>query len=83
MAILYEDWFAGQVGGLPAEWVRVGQWTIRNNVIAGGNTVSFYALDPSEVSRLSQCLWEFSVRLPQDVIQSGSYLEWRSIPATP
>jgi hypothetical protein len=83
IAIVYDLWFAGEVGGLPAEWVRVGQWTIRNNVIAGGDTVSFYALDPSEVSHLIQCLREFSLRLPRDVIQSGSYLEWRSIPATP
>jgi hypothetical protein len=83
IAIVYDYWYAGEVGGLPAEWVRVGQWTIRNNVIAGGDMVSFYALDPSEVSRLSQCLREFSLRLPRDVIENGSYLEWRSIPATP
>jgi hypothetical protein len=83
VAIVYDHWFAGEVGGLPAEWVRVGQWTIQNNVVVGGDTVSFYALDASEVSHLSQCLREFSLRLPRDVIQSGSYLEWRSIPATP
>jgi hypothetical protein len=83
IAILYDYWYAGEVGGLPAEWVRVGQWTIRHNVILGADTVSFYALDPSEVSHLSQCLREFSPRLPRDVIQHGSYLEWRRIPATP
>jgi hypothetical protein len=83
IAIVYDYWYAGDVGGLPAEWVRVGQWTIRHNVILGGDTVSFYALDPSEVSHLSQCLREFSLRLPRDVIQRGSYLERGSIPATP
>ncbi len=83
VAIVYDSWFTGGEGGLPAEWVRVGRWTIRNNVIAGGDTVSFYALDPSEVSHLIQCLREFALRLPRDVIQSGSYLEWRSVPATP
>jgi hypothetical protein len=77
IAIVYDYWYAGEVGGLPAEWVRVGQWTIRNNVIAGGDTVAFYALDPSEVSHLIQCLREFSLRLPRDVIQSGGYLEIR------
>jgi hypothetical protein len=82
VAIVYDPWFEGE-GGLPQEWVRVGRWTIRNNVIAGGDTVSFYALDPSEVLHLIQCLREFSLRLPRDVIQSGSYLEWRSVPATP
>jgi hypothetical protein len=83
IAIVYDDWYAGEVGGLPVEWVRVGRWTIRNNVIAGEDTVSFYALDSSEVSHLIQCLWEFSLRLPHEVIQSGSYLEWRGNPVTP
>jgi hypothetical protein len=83
IAIVYDHWIAGQVGGLPAEWVRVGQWTIRNNVIVGGDTVSFYALEPSEVSHLIECLREFSLALPRDVIQRGSYLEWPSSPATP
>ncbi len=83
IAILYDYWYAGKVGGLPAEWVRVGQWTIRHNVILGADTVSFYALDPAEVSHLSQRLREFSPTLPRDVIQNGSYLEWRGFPATP
>jgi len=83
IAIVYDHWFAGEVGGLPGEWVRVGRWTIQNNVIAGGDTVSFYALDSSEVSHLIQCLREFSLRLPRGVIQSGSYLEWRSVPDAP
>ena len=74
IAILYENWYGGEVGGLPPEWVRVGQWTIRNNVTVGGDTVTFYALDPSEAPHLIQCLREFSGRLPRDIIQSGSYL---------
>jgi hypothetical protein len=83
IAIVYDHWFAGEVGGLPAEWVRVGRWTIQNHVITAGDTVSFYALEPSEVSHLNQCLREFSLRLPRDVIQSGNYLEWRGTAATP
>jgi hypothetical protein len=83
IAIVYDYWYAGEVGGLPADWVRVGQWTIRNDVIEGGDTVSFYALAPAEVSHLVQCLREFSPKLPRDVIQSGSYLEWRTNQASP
>jgi hypothetical protein len=83
IAMVYDYWYGGAVGGLPAEWVRVGQWTIRNNVIVGGDTVSFYALDPSEVSHLTQCLQEFGQRLPRDVIQGGSYLGTRRTPASP
>ena len=75
IAIVYDFWYGGEVGGLPPEWTRVGQWTIPNNVIAGGETVSFYAPDPSEVPHLIQCLREFSTQLPRGVIQSGSYLE--------
>jgi hypothetical protein len=75
IAIVYDYWYGGQVGGLPAEWTRVGQWTIPNNVIAAGETVSFYAPDPSEAPHLIQCLREFSTQLPREVIQSGSYLQ--------
>jgi len=75
IAIVYAPWFAGEVGGLPSDWVRVGRWTIPNNVVLGGDTVSIYAVDPSEVPHLTQCLRDFSRRLPRDVIQSGSYLE--------
>jgi hypothetical protein len=83
IAIVYDYWYGGAVGGLPAEWVRVGQWTVRDNVILGGDTVSFYALEPPEVSHLIECLREFSPALPRDVIQRGGYLEWPSSPATP
>jgi hypothetical protein len=75
IAILYDYWFAAAVGGLPPEWLRVGQWTIRNNVVVGGDTVSIYAVDPAEVPHLTRCLREFATRLPRDVIQNGSYLE--------
>ncbi len=75
IAIVYDHWFAGEVGGLPSDWVRVGRWTIPDNVVLGGDTVSIYAVDPSEVPHLIQCLREFSRRLPRDVIQRGSYLE--------
>jgi hypothetical protein len=73
IAIVYDSWY-GEEGGLPPQWVRVGRWTVRDNVILGGDTVSIYALDPAEVSHLIQCLREFSPRLPRDVIQSGVYL---------
>jgi hypothetical protein len=73
MAIIYDPWFAGLV---PPEWVRVGTWTIRNNLVAGNDTVSFYAAAPSEAAHLTQCLREFSAQLPGDVIQRGPYLSW-------
>ena len=73
IAIVYDEWFAGM---LPPEWVRVGTWTIRNNMVAANDTVSFYAVDRAEAARLTQCLREFSSQLPGDVIQRGPYLAW-------
>jgi hypothetical protein len=80
IAILYDEWFAGM---LPPEWVRVGTWTIRNNMVAANDTVSFYAADPAEAARLVQCLREFSAQLPADVIQHGPYLSWGNESAKP
>ena len=68
IAILYDNWFPG---GLPREWVRVGRWTIPNNVILGGDTVSFYAVDPAEAAHLRESLEDFSPQLPADVLQRG------------
>jgi hypothetical protein len=66
IAIIYDSWFPG---GVPREWIRVGRWTIRNNVLCGGDTVSFYAVDPAETAYLSESLGDFSSQLPADVIQ--------------
>jgi hypothetical protein len=66
IAIIYDTWFPR---GVPLEWVRVGRWTIRNNVICGGDTVSFYAVDPAEPQHLAESLTDFSRQLPADVIQ--------------
>jgi len=68
IAIIYDTWFPA---GVPPEWVRVGRWTIQNNVIDGGDTVSFYAVNPTEAPYLSQSLTDFSPQLPADVIQRG------------
>ena len=72
IAIIYDSWFVGQI---PPEWIRIGRWTIQNNVIAGGPeggaTVSFYAVNAAEAVYLSQSLTDFSGTLPADVIQQG------------
>ena len=68
IAILYDRWF-DPYGGLPSEWIKVGEWTIQNNVVCGGETVSFYAVDTSEKDHLIQHLREFSRRRPEDVIR--------------
>jgi len=71
VAIVYDNWF----GAMPDEWVKVGTWTIVNNVVCGGDTVSFYAVDPNETSNLIANLKFFAPKLPKDVIQGGEYVK--------
>jgi len=73
IAIVYDQWYTTS-GGLPSEWGNVGQWTITNNEIADGDTVSFYAVDPAERDNLIANLRQFSLRLPSTVIQRGAYM---------
>jgi len=80
VAVVYDSWFGGEIGGLPEDWTKVGEWSIANNMVASDKTVSFYAVDPSEVSPLIQHLRDFSPRLPASVLQSGKYTEWASVP---
>jgi predicted cobalt transporter CbtA len=74
VAMVYDAWYARDIGGLPREWVWVGQWTLTDNVVAGGDTVSIYAVDESETAPLMQRLRDFSSLLPKGVKQSGRYL---------
>ena len=76
LAIVYDKWYKNY-GGLPSQWVKVGEWTIQHNVVCGGEKVSFYAVDSTETENLIKNLQEFSKLLPSDVIQSGKYTEER------
>ena len=78
IAIVYDHWFArDEIGGIPSQWIKVGEWKILNNVVCHGNTVSFYAVDPFEVNNLIQNLRDFSSHLPKDVVQTGAYTKYR------
>jgi hypothetical protein len=74
VAMVYDAWYAGEIGGLPREWVWVGQWALPDNVVAGGDKVSIYAVEESETASLMQKLQDFSSMLPKEVKQSGRYL---------
>ncbi len=72
IAILYDEWFARYgIGGVPAEWVKVGEWKIQNNIVCGSDFVSFYAVQPEEKEKLAENLKEFAGKLLHDVEQSG------------
>jgi hypothetical protein len=75
IAVVYDYPFHFEtVGGIPPGWTRVAQWTIPDNVICAADTVSFYALDPSEIPRLTACLRRFSPQLPEEVRERGIHL---------
>ncbi len=66
IAIIYDHWFQ-----VPSSWVKVGEWTITNNVVCSEDTVSFYAVDLEEIDNLISNLQDFSDQLPKDVIESS------------
>jgi hypothetical protein len=72
IAVLYRDWLR-----VPAQWRWVGDWTIAHNVVTGGETVSFYAVDPAEEGPLAEKLRRFAPRLPASVAQRGPYRDAR------
>lgn len=75
IAILYDSWFSeGDTTILPKEWVKAGEWKILNNVIAGDDVVSFYAVKSSEGINLISSLRAYSKLLPPDVVQLGKYV---------
>jgi hypothetical protein len=69
IAILYSKWFSSKTS-LPSSWIKVGEWTISDNVICGDNTVTFYAVQSTERDRLMINLKTFSSQLPKDIVQS-------------
>lgn len=73
IAIVYDAWFQGTMR-LPDSWIRVGQWTIRNNVVCGDDTVSFYGFNQQSADELIDNLKLYSEQLPESVYESGSYL---------
>lgn len=75
IAVVYDAWFEDNKGDiLTKEWIKAGEWKIADNIIAGSDAVSFYALNPKELNNLVLNLKNFSKNLPDDVLQSGIYL---------
>ncbi len=71
IAVVYTDWFEQDFGGLPPQWVEVGQWSIPNPLKRGPIVVSFYAVDPEEAAPLAENLRQFRRQLPKAVAQLG------------
>lgn len=73
VVLIYDPWF--EATGVPEAWVRVGEWTIPDNVAASYETVSLYAVEPADVPELVAKLRTFAPRLPSVVRQRGLYRE--------
>ncbi len=67
VALLYESWFEGS-GGFPTDWVLVGRWHIRDNVVCGSDSVAFFATTQDHAPLLAGQLEQFRETLPPDVI---------------
>ena len=59
---------------IPPDWIKVGEWEIKDNVACGDSVVLFYAPNPQNETYLREKLKMFSSKLPKDVEQSGEYL---------
>ncbi|MCK4413445.1 MAG: hypothetical protein KAY32_07880 [Candidatus Eisenbacteria sp.] len=70
VAILHPNWLR-----TPASWERVGSWTIEKNIVNGGDTIAFYALDRLAARSLAEHLRAFAPQLPRTVVQRGTYVE--------
>ncbi len=76
VVIVYENLYRNYLtGGLPYNWIKVGQWKIPNRITCFMDTVSFYVIDPQDEENLTKNLREFSSKLPPDVEQSGIYMD--------
>ena len=61
---MYNEWFDNK---LFDSWKKVGSWQIFNNVICGGDVVTFYALKHEDGEALKKKLLNFQSKLPGDI----------------
>jgi hypothetical protein len=63
-AVVYDSWFDST---LLYKWKKVATWQIKNNVVCGDDTVSFYAIENDSDSALKENLSIFQDELPPNV----------------
>lgn len=52
---------------IPDDWIKVGEWTIQNNVVCSSDKVVFYAIERSKADILRRNLEDFAIKMPWDV----------------
>lgn len=71
IAVCYADWF-----DLPTEWIKVGEWKIRNRPVTSGEPIiSFFALKEGNVERLAAGLenWTLPAGCKSTVVSRQFY----------
>lgn len=67
IAIVFPDYF-----DLPSDWTEVARWTIENNLVCYGPTVSFLAIPPTDPETLAEQVREYTLQeLPDTVGAEG------------
>lgn len=64
VAVIYDQWYPD----LPDDWTPVARWTISDNVVCAFDTVTFYAIAPTDPGQLSRSLDAYAAsELPSSV----------------
>jgi hypothetical protein len=70
LIVLYESWYIfDHTNLIPSTWIKVGEWKIPDNIVAGDDVVAFYAQNAQKVEPLIQNLKTYRAHLPHDVKQ--------------
>jgi len=71
IAAVYKKWF-NYKNGFYSDWLEVGSWKIRNNLVCGEPELSFFAKDSTDFVKLVKNLIDFSSLLPESVIRKNN-----------
>jgi len=67
IAIVYWNYYDDTRIFIPIDWIYAGKWNLKNNVVCGGSSVYFYAVQPTAIDQLIDNLHDFTDSLPEDV----------------
>ncbi len=68
IAVVYDKWYRKNGASiLPHQWVKVAEWTISNNKVCAGDTVSFYSIGKNTEKMLHLDLKKYEKELPSGV----------------
>lgn len=72
LVIIYESWFLDKLEPLK-NWIKIGSWQIFDNVICGGDVVSFFVTDSTKLEKAVSNFNEFSKTIVKGVLVNTHY----------